>query len=103
MRVSHCDILARSFFALCLIPDTTPVFAGHHSATWIRLLRIKVRRKKVMAIKPLQVISIDCPKGDIFVLSFSDDTTAILTAQELAEYFADRRIAVRGFEYMLSA
>jgi len=52
-------------------------------------------------MKPLQVVSIDRPKGDIFVLSFSDETTAVLTAQELAEYFADRRIVVRSFEYML--
>ena len=56
-----------------------------------------------MALKPLQVVSVDRSKGDIFVLSFSDETTAVLTAEELAKYFADRRIAVRGFEYMLSA
>lgn len=63
----------------------------------------QIGQEEVMALKPLQVVSVDRSKGDIFVLSFSDETTAVLTAEELAKYFADRRIAVRGFEYMLSA
>jgi hypothetical protein len=56
-----------------------------------------------MAAKALEVESIDRVKDDIFVLSFSDETAAILTGRELAEYFADRRMIAKGFTHMLSA
>jgi hypothetical protein len=55
----------------------------------LRGLRIKFPKRNPLAIKPLRVESIDRVKDDIFVLFFSDETSAMLTAQELAEYFAD--------------
>jgi hypothetical protein len=35
------------------------------------------------------------------VLNFSDDTVAVFTAEELAAYYADRRITGKGFSQML--
>ena len=54
-----------------------------------------------MAGVPLQVESIDHLTENIFVLNFSDDTVAVLTAEELAAYYADRRMTAKGFSHML--
>jgi len=54
-----------------------------------------------MAAIPLQVESIERLKENIFVLNFSDDTVAVLTAEELAAYYADRRMTAKGFRHML--